>query len=186
MNKKYIKISIFMLIIFTLIFITILPIKQSKRLKLEIINSRENQIKLIKNNLNLIPELINISKGYLINDKNALKNIIKINILAKEQPNNFNETYNNQIQLISLTMELLNVAKKHSPLTTNPQFTEINNKLETLTKQIENYETICIENSNKLIKLSQLPIYNKIIKTEEINKIICSEKFSEYKSNFNF
>lgn len=186
MNKKYIKIIIFILIILSIIFIAILPIKQSKKLKREIIDSRENQIKLIKNNLNLIPELINISKGYLINDKNALKDIIKINILAKEQSNNLNETYDNQMKLISLTMELLNVAKKHSPLTTNPEFTNINNKLETLNKQIENYRTICIESSNKLIKLSQLPIYNRIIKTEEINKIICPERFSEYKSNFNF
>ena len=186
MNKKYIKIILFILIIFAMIFIAILPIKQSKKLKQEIINSRENQIKLIKNNLNLIPELINISKGYLINDKNALTNIIKINILAKEQSNNFNETYDNQMKLISLTMELLNVAKKHTPLTTNSEFTEINKKLEALNKQIENYRSICIKNSNKLIKLSQLPIYNKIIKIEEVNNIICPDRFSEYKPNFNF
>ncbi|MBD5397948.1 hypothetical protein HDR60_00370 [bacterium] len=186
MNKKYIKIALFTLIILFIIFISILPITKSHTLKKEIIKIKENQIKLIKNNLNLIPQLVNISKGYLINDKEALKNIIKINLIAKEQPKNFNEIYDNQTTLLSLTMSLLKDSKKHSPLTTNQEFIKINNELETLNLKIENYKKICIEKSNKLIKLSTLPIYNKIINIKDINNIICSEKFSEYKTNFNF
>lgn len=186
MNKKYIKIVLFTLILLFIILIATFPITKSQTLKEEIINTRQTQVKLIKDNLNLIPQLINISKGYLINNKTALKNIIKINILAKEEPTNFNEMYNNQTKLLSLTMDLLRDSKKHSPLTTNPEFIRINNELEALNAQIENYKKICIAKSNKLIKLSQLPIYNKIINTKDVNNIICSENFLNYKSNFNF
>ena len=164
----------------------ILPIKKINTLKHEITDIRQNQLKLLKDNMNLIPELINISKGYLINDKDALKNIIKINILAKEQPKNFDEAYNNQSKLLSLTMELLDNAKKHSPLTANQNFVKISNTLTSLNTKITTDNIICIEKSNKLLQLLQLPFYDKLTDRDEINKIICTENFSDYKQNFNF
>lgn len=186
MNKKYIKFIIFALLILCMIFAAILPLQKINTLKSEITAIRQNQVKLLNENLNLIPELINISKGYLINDKNALKNIIKINILAAEQAKSFDETYNNQAKLLALTMELLDDAKKNSPLTTNQKFTNISNTLTSVNMQIITDNIICVEKSNKLKKLLKLPFYNKFVNTEEINKILCTEKFSDLKQNFNF
>ncbi len=186
MNKKYIKFIIFTLLILCMIFVAILPIKKINTLKSEITTIRQNQVKLLNDNLKLIPELINISKGYLINDKNALKNIIKINILATEQTKSFDETYKNQSKLLSLTMELLDDAKKNSPLTTNQKFIDISNTLTSINTKIITDNIICVEKSNKLKKLLKLPLYDNFVNKEEINKILCTENFSDLKQNFNF
>ena len=81
MNKKNANFTLFVLFLLFSIFLAILPIKISSNLKREIIQSKEKQVELIKNNLSLIPELINLSKGYLIHNEETLKNIIKINII---------------------------------------------------------------------------------------------------------
>ena len=150
MNKKNANFTLFVLFLLFSIFLAILPIKISSNLKREIIQSKEKQVELIKKNLSLNPELINITKGYIIHNEETLKNIIKINILAKEQPTNINEIYNNQSKLLSITMELVENSKKQSPLLANKDFIKITNVLENLNKQFHEEKKVCNAKSKKL------------------------------------
>ena len=186
MNKKNANFTLFVLFLLFSIFLAILPIKISSNLKREIIQSKEKQVELIKNNLSLIPELINLSKGYLIHNEETLKNIIKINILAKEQPTNINEIYNNQSKLLSITMELVENSKKQSPLLANKDFIKITNALENLIKQFHDEKKVCNAKSKKLLKFAKLPIYKNFIKIDNISEIICSDNLIELKSKFKF
>ena len=116
MNKKNANFTLFVLFLLFITFLAILPIKISSNLKREIIESKEKQIELIRNNLSLITKLINISKGYLIHNEEALKNIITINILAKEQPTNINDIYTNQSKLLNITMKIVKDSKQQLKL----------------------------------------------------------------------
>ena len=175
MNKKNANFTLFVLFLLFITFLAILPIKISSNLKREIIESKEKQIELIRNNLSLITKLINISKGYLIHNEEALKNIITINILAKEQPTNINEIYTNQSKLLNITMKIVKDSKQQLPLLANNEFKEISTALENLHKQFNEEKRICNTKSKKLLKFTKLPIYKEIIKIENISQIICSD-----------
>ena len=174
MNKKIYIFTLPIIILLT-IFVAILPIQISSNLKEEIIQNKKEQINLINEKIQLIPEIINISKGYIINDEETLKDIIKINILSKEQTSNLITTYNNHIELLNISMKLINDSKEHILLTSNKDFMNSATEIENLYKMIELKRNDCMKSSNLLLKISNLPIYKNIIKMDDIGNYICND-----------
>lgn len=164
------------LIILTLISLSILayiPLHNTKVLKEKLSQHKKEQIQYINENIQIIPEIINIVKGYIIHNEEALKDIIQINILTKSQQQNINEIYKNQLNILHITNQLITKSNKNSFLLNNKEFSNLKNKFTIIYDNAIKGYINCEEYSNKLKRYTNLPIYKNIIEQKNINELFC-------------
>ena len=152
------------------------PVQNIETLKSDLATHKHTQIQYINSNIDIVPKIISISKGYIIKNNSALKDIIQLNILTKTQNNNLSDIYLNQIQILTLTHKLISDAIKTPPLANNKNFKELYKKFSDLyTTAIDGYN-LCLENSAKLGKYMHKPIYKKLLDPKELQDILCIQK----------
>ncbi len=156
--------ALFIISVLTSIIYTKTTFNKLKKIKKE-------QIQFLNNNISIIPQIINFTKGYLIHNEKTLNLIIKINILSKEKVNTIQEIYNNQYEILDTTQKLLEFTKNNTFINKNKEFIKLKNQFDITYKIAQNNNKICKELSKKLIRnhFSQLVISNKTL-----NEIICN------------
>lgn len=174
-GKKLLISTIALLIIMAIVFC--IPLHNASKIQENLTKHKRQQIQYINNNIQIVPEIINISKGYIIHNGEALKDIIHINVLTKTNTDNIGEIYANQMQIINITKNLLDKAEKNSLLSHNKRFVQLNEKFKTLYQNATTGYSYCREYSNKLAKYLSLPVYKNIIKIKNLNEVVCTQDF---------
>ena len=152
------------------------PIQNIEEIKSDLSNHKHTQIQYINNNIDLVPQIISLSKGYIIKNSTALKDIIQINILTKTQNNNISDIYLNQIQILTLTNKIVNNAMKKPPLANNKKFKELYNKFNELYNTAIDGYNHCIESSKILAEYMNKPLYQKFLDPKELRDLLCIQK----------
>ena len=174
-GKKLLISTIAILNIMAVLFC--IPLHNASKKQKDLTKHKRQQIQYINNNIQIVPEIINISKGYIIHNGEALKDIIHINVLTKTNTDNIGEIYANQMQIINITKNLLDKAEKNSLLSHNKRFVQLNEEFKTLYQNATAGYSYCREYSNKLAKYLSLPVYKNIIKIKNLNEVVCTQDF---------
>ncbi len=172
-NIKTYKIITILSIIVIFFIIAYIPIHRANAIKVSLYKTRYNQIQYLNSKSEIIPEIINMIKGYIIHNEKALKNIVYINMLTKTKNNNIKDAYNNQIKIFYITNELMTNANKNSLLSNNEKFKNLKLKFDDIYLNIQRQSETCKIKTNQLQQYTNLPIYNRLIDISNIDDIIC-------------
>lgn len=152
------------------------PVQNIEELTSDLSNHKHTQIQYINSNIDIVPKIISISKGYIIKNNTALRDIIQINILTKNKTNNISDIYINQIQILTLTNKIVAEAVKTPPLANNTKFKEIYTKFNELyTTAIDGYN-YCVSNSKKLAQYLTKPMYKNLVTEKKLQDITCIQE----------
>ena len=171
-NKRfYIHLSIIFILTSILFALLYYPLHRTNSIKNYLFKNKKEQIEYINSNMYLIPEIINLTKGYIIHDENALKDIISINILTQSQTKTINETYNNQLSILKLTYNLVENSSKNSLLSKNEKFQNTRTKFLNVYKMSNLEYLTCKIFYDKIIEYMKLPLYKPFIDTVNMSDI---------------
>ncbi len=170
----------FLLIISSIIIIGILltfaHFLYISNLETKIINHKKRQLEYINKKNNIIPKSIKYINGWLIGDIEAIKHLLKINILTKSETNkNENLIYNNEMQKIVIMNDLMNIAEKNLYLKHDRIFKELNEKFKRFYRLSMHSFNECKKLSNKLLH------YSPKSKYKDIKNLICTDENLKFK-----
>lgn len=145
-------------------------------LETKIINHKKRQLEYINKKNNIIPKSIKYINGWLIGDIEAIKHLLKINILSKSETNkNENLIYNNEMQKIVIMNDLMNIAEKNLYLKHDRIFKELNEKFKRFYRLSMHSFNECKKLSNKLL------YYSPKSKYKDIKNLICTDENLKFK-----
>ena len=169
-NKKF---AIIPLGILVLGCIAYLPIHRANKIKSTLHKIRYKQIKFLNSQSNIIPEIINSIKGYIIHDEIALKDIVLINALIQNNNKNISDIYENQLRIYSITQKLITEAQNNSLLNNNENFNKLKTRFSEIYTTIQDDFELCKKYTNDYAYYATLPIYKHLINTKNIDEINC-------------
>ena len=139
-------------------------------------NIKETVVYYNNQNKNLIPEIINYTKSWIINDKRVVNLIIDIMGVYVDNTTDTNKTYNNQILSVIKTNELLKLIDLHPILKTDKNYLEQRKKFNDLYHKNITAFNVCKKLSLKLLQLANTNVYKKYGKTDtNFNEIVCKD-----------
>ena len=125
---------------------------------------------------NIIPEIINYTKSWIINDKRVVQLIIDIMGIYVTDTTDINKQYKNQIVSVVKANELLKLINLHPILKTDETYLNQRKKFKDLYDKNMTAFTVCKKLSSKLLQLKNTTIYKKY-GNQNINfdEIICTD-----------
>ncbi len=125
---------------------------------------------------NIIPEIINYTKSWIINDKRVVQLIIDIMGIYVTDTTDINKQYKNQIVSVVKANELLKLIDLHPILKTDETYLNQRKKFKDLYDKNMTAFTVCKKLSSKLLQLKNTTIYKKY-GNQNINfdEIICTD-----------
>ena len=130
-----------------------------------------------KKHKDLVPEMINYTKSWIINDKRVVKLIIDIMGVYVDTQNDINKEYNRQIFSVIKANELFKLVDLHPILKADKTYLELRKNFNNLYDKNMTAFSICKKLSSKLLQLTDTKIYKKYgEKIVNIDEIICKDE----------
>jgi hypothetical protein len=159
-----------------MVLLALLPMIMAKNLKGRIRKSRAAEAAFLKENLKSLPdEIIQVSKGYIVNSGAALKSIVKINMIKREMAAAPDAVPDGHFQILVLTKNLVEGARLSPRLLRNPRFIALNNRFEEIDNVLMNGRFRCAVLTRRLLRLKALPLYGGMIDIDDIRPDLCAE-----------
>ena len=173
MKYFYYLVGCIFILVFSIYYTHIYTVKNIVK---KINNIKETVVYYNNQNKNLIPEIINYTKSWIINDKRVVNLIIDIMGVYVDNTTDTNKTYNNQILSVIKTNELLKLVDLHPILKTDKIYLEQRKKFNDLYDKNITAFNVCKKLSLKLLQLANTSVYKKYGKTDtNFNEIICKD-----------
>lgn len=126
---------------------------------------------------NIIPEIINYTKSWIINDKRVVKLIIDIMSIYVTDTTDINKQYQNQIVSVIKANELFKLVDLHPILKTDKTYLEQRKKFNDLYDKNMTAFTVCKKLSSRLLQLVNTSIYKKYGNNNiNFDEIICKDE----------